>query len=290
MACDICGCGVGSYYIGILPEFKKRFIGIRYQYKGLKTHIGPNGNISYLSTDETYQTIDIWGAWNIGKKFRVMGFIPYNINQRINAAGTSSKSGIGDIALNGYYQVFNKQHTVNEKKLLVHSLWLGAGIKLPSGKYNPADKNSAQGSQNSFQLGTGSIDGMVNAMYDLRIQDLGMNLNASYKFNAANKYDYSYGNKFTINWLGYYKIRATKKFLIAPNAGCLWESSAKDKNKYGSTVFESGGQLLMATLGTECSFGNLGIGGNFQTPLKQDLAANTVRAKPRVMVQLTWSF
>lgn len=134
LACDICGCGVGSYYIGILPEFKKRFIGTRYQYKGLKTHIGPNGNITYLSSDETYQTIDIWGAWNIGNKFRVMGFIPYNFNQRISSEGRSSKSGIGDIALNGYYQVFNKQNTLHGKKLLVHSLWLGAGIKLPAGR------------------------------------------------------------------------------------------------------------------------------------------------------------
>ena len=36
-ACDICGCGVGSYYLGILPEYNKRFIGLRYQYKTLTT-------------------------------------------------------------------------------------------------------------------------------------------------------------------------------------------------------------------------------------------------------------
>ncbi|ULQ51281.1 transporter [Flavihumibacter fluvii] len=290
LACDICGCGVGSYYIGILPEFKKRFIGIRYQHKGLKTHIGPNGSISYLSSDETYQTLDIWGAWNIGKKFRIMGFIPYNVNQRTSSVGSVSKSGIGDIALNGYYQVFNQRKTIHDKKLLVHSLWVGAGLKLPTGEYNPADKNAVQGSQNSFQLGTGSVDGMLNAMYDLRIQDLGMNANISYKFNSANKYDYTYGNKFTVNWLTYYKIRLNKKIMVAPNAGCLFEFSAKDRNKYGSTVFESGGQLLMGTLGAEMTFGNIGIGGNYQTPLQQNLAENTVLAKPRVLVQVTWAF
>jgi hypothetical protein len=42
-ACDICGCGVGSYYLGILPEFNKRFIGLRYQHKSLQTHLGPLG-------------------------------------------------------------------------------------------------------------------------------------------------------------------------------------------------------------------------------------------------------
>ena len=38
-ACDICGCGVGSYYLGILPEYNKRFIGLRYQHKNLTTHL-----------------------------------------------------------------------------------------------------------------------------------------------------------------------------------------------------------------------------------------------------------
>jgi hypothetical protein len=53
-ACDICGCGVGSYYLGILPEFKKRFIGLRYQHKGLITHLNATGGRSYLTTNETY--------------------------------------------------------------------------------------------------------------------------------------------------------------------------------------------------------------------------------------------
>lgn len=290
LACDICGCGVGSYYIGLLPEFRKRFVGIRYQYKGLKTHIGQNGSTSYLSSDETYQTIDLWGAWNLGKKFRVMGFIPYNINKRVNSDGSMSKSGFGDIALNGYYQVFSSRKTIQEKRLLVHSLWIGAGIKLPTGTYNPQDKNTVQGSQNSFQLGTGSVDGMLNLMYDIRVQDLGMNLNLSYKFNGTNTYDYTYGNKFTMNWLAYYKIRASKQVTLVPNAGILWERSAKDLNKYSSTVYESGGQLLMGTAGVECSLGRFGIGGNVQAPLQQNLAGNTVRAKPRALVQLTWSF
>jgi hypothetical protein len=290
LACDICGCGVGSYYLGILPEFKKRFIGIRYQHKGLTTHIGPDGNISYLSSDENYQTIDIWGAWNLGKKFRLMAFVPYNINQRTTEGQSYNKSGLGDIALYGYYKLFDKRSTIQGNKLLVHSLWLGGGLKLPTGVYNPLDKNTVQGSQNSFQLGTGSVDFSLNAMYDIRIQDIGMNTNVSYKINTANKYDYQYGNKFTLNWLAYYKIRVQKKIVLAPNAGLLYESSGKDLNKYGTTVYESGGSSLMGTLGAEISFGNFGIGGNFQAPIKQDLAEGTVRGKNRALIQMTWSF
>jgi hypothetical protein len=289
-ACDICGCGVGSYYIGLLPEFKKRFVGIRHQYKGLRTNIGPNGTVSYLSSYETYQTLELWGAFNLGKKFRVLSFLPYNINQRSNTGGSVSKTGLGDIVVNGYFQLINQRKTLRSNKLLIQNLWIGAGIKLPTGSYNPADKNPQQGAQNSFQLGTGSTDFTMNAMYDLRVQDFGINTNLGYKLNTTNKYNYSYGNKFTINSLVYYKMRLNKNLVITPNSGCLWEAAAKDQNKYGAVVFESGGKLLMAAAGAEIGYKNIGLGGSFQSPLHQQLAENTVRAKNRFLIQMTVSF
>lgn len=290
LACDICGCGVGSYYLGILPDFKKRFIGIRYQHKGLLTHVRTDGTVSYLSSDETYQTLDLWGAWNLGKRFRVMAILPYNFNQRINQGKTFSDNGIGDAAVFGYYKLLDTRHTTSHSQLLVQSLWIGAGVKAPTGHYNSTDKNVSQNSQNTFQLGTGSLDFSLHAMYDLRLQDLGMNTNLSYKINTANGYNYQYGNKLTLNWLAYYKLRVNKKIGIAPNAGLLWESSAKDINQNGNKVFESGGQSLMGTLGAEISFGNFGIGGNFQAPIHQNLAGGTVQGKNRALIQVTWSF
>lgn len=288
-ACDICGCGVGSYYIGLLPDFKKRFVGLRYQYKTMQSHLGPGGTTSYLTTDETYQTAELWGGWNIGKKFRVLGFVPVNFSERTNQGISKSKTGLGDIAVVGYYQVFDKMNTVGNK-LLVQSLWIGGGFKLPMGKYEPAERKENEDSPNNFQLGTASTDFTVNAMYDIRLMDLGLNANVSYKMNTRNKYDYQYGNKFTANLLAYYKLRPVKDLSISPNAGILYETADKDKEALKYTVDVSGGYSLMATAGVEISFKQYSIGGNFQPVLSQEMAGMRVKAGNRGMVHVTYLF
>ena len=288
-ACDICGCGVGSYYIGILPEFKKRFIGLRYQYKGLTSHISPDGSYSYLTSKEKYQTMELWGAYNLGKRFRVLGFIPYNINERINQDVSTIKSGLGDIAMVGYYQLFSNSASVSNNKLLVHSLWIGAGVKFATGKYDPSEKTGGSGNQNNFQLGTGSTDFTLNAMYDLRIMDAGININGGYKMNTVNRYDYKYGNKMTFNLLAYYKFNIENKFTIAPNAGLLYEKAAKDLHN-SQLVQESGGNSTMGIIGAEISIGKIGFGGNFQTPISQNLSGGTVYAGNRAMVHISFAF
>ena len=287
-ACDICGCGVGSYYLGILPDFKKRFIGLRYQHKGLTTHISADGSVSYLTSQETYQTAEVWGAFNIGNRFRVMGFVPVNFNERLNQGKQTSKNGLGDIAILGYYKLLDQQKTISNKRF-AQSLWIGAGVKLPTGVYDPTDANITQNTQNTFQLGTASVDFTLNAMYDVRLQDAGINANISYKINTANKYDYLYGNKFTGNILAYYKINIKNKITVAPNTGIMYETAQKDLNANNHTVDESGGYSTMGTVGAEFNIKNISFGGNFQTPLAQNLAGNRVKAKDRFMLHLSFS-
>lgn len=287
-ACDICGCGVGSSYIGILPEFNKKILGVRYRYSSILTHIGSGGVNTYLTSKEHYRTAEVWGGWNITKNIRIMATVPYSFNERVNQGAVYNKSGLGDVTVSGFYQLINKRKTLENNKMLIQSLWLGAGIKAPTGKYNPADKESNNNNVNLFQLGTGSTDFTTSAMYDLRLQDVGMNAMVSYKINTANKYDYTYGNKFNLSSQIYYKFRFFEKFTVAPNAGVLYETANKDMDsKYHADV--SGGSILMGTLGIETSFSKISIGANWQSPLSQNLAEGFVKAGNRVMVHLSVS-
>ena len=286
-ACDICGAGSGGSYLGIMPSFRKKFFGLRYQYNSLLHHLGPGGNINYLTTTETYNTVEAWGAVNVGNRFRFTAFVPYNFIQRVNQQENVSDQGVGDITVIGYYQLLNK---VNDRDKLNHSLWIGAGAKLPSGKYNPEDKNVQQASQNTFQLGTGSVDFSIHAMYDLSYHQTGLNLNVSYKMNTANEYEYRYGNKFTANALVYHRLSFSDRFRIAPNAGTMIETATKDMKTKDIRSWETGGYALMGTIGLETTVGRISAGANFQTPLQQDLGEGKLKGRNRVMVHMGFSF
>lgn len=286
MACDICGCGVGNNYIGILPDFSKHIFGLRYRYNSLLTHRGVGGATTYLTTNEKYNTAELWGGWTIGGKFRVMASLPYSFNSQENQGNKRAKNGIGDISFSGYYQLINSRKTVFDSKLLVQSLWVGGGVKLPTGKYNPADKSTTVQSANLFQLGTASTDFFVGAMYDIRLQDVGINMTANYKMNTTNKYEYEYGNKVSLNAQAYYKIKVAKAVTVAPNAGVQFENATTDlDNKFDVSV--SGGNLLLGTAGVETAFSKFAIGANFQTPLSQNLANGFVKANNRMMIHLS---
>lgn len=290
--CDICGCGVGSYYLGILPEFNKRFGGLRYQHKTMRSHLGPTGERTPLTNDEAYQTLELWGGWNIGKRFRVLGIVPYNfIGREIKGSGMGAeKTGLGDIALMGYYSLFQSAGTVGNK-LLVQSLWVGAGVKLPTGLYDPGERSDlTQEESNNFQLGTGSTDVMLNAAYDLRLQDMGINLNLNYKLNTENRHEYRYGNKFTANMLAYYKFNIQGKVRIAPNAGVLFETAEKDLECDQYRVAQSGGYSYTAIAGVEFNVNKVSFGANYQAPFSQNLAEKRVDAGNRWMTHVSFSF
>ena len=64
------------------------------------------------------------------------------------------------------------------------------------------------------------------------------------------------GIKFSISPQLYYKWRLNSNLSVAPNAGIMYEHSAKDIDN-GFLADMSGGNLVMGTIGAEGSFQNL---------------------------------
>lgn len=286
-ACDICGCGAGNSYIGLLPDFYKYIFSVRHRYNSLRTHIGANGNPTYLTSDEKYHIVEVWGGWAITDKIRVVVTLPYSLNEKVNQGIAKNKNGISDIAVAGYYQLLNKKTTIFKNQQLTQTLWIGGGIKLPTGEYNPADKSSTSLNTNLFQLGTASVDYSLAATYDARLKNSGINVSASYKMNSSNKYEYRYGNKLNISTQGYYKFKLGR-FAVAPNTGLQFETAQQDTDNH-LKVDLSGGNVLLGTFGIETNTGKIAVGANFQTPLSQSLANGFVKAGNRMMVHVSFA-
>jgi len=288
-ACDICGCGAGNSYIGILPDFNQNIAGLRYRYNSVLTHIGANGENTYLTTDERYQIAEIWGGVTLAKRFRAMGTLPYSFNTKIQQSNRIEKNGLGDASLWTYYQALNQSRSLFKTKLMVQSLWIGAGTKLPTGHYTD-NASLTVSDANLFQLGTGSMDFMIGGMYDLRLQDAGISLNANYKMNTSNRSAYRYGNKLSGSAQLYYKFNIRNRFTLSPNAGVVYEQSGID-TRDRRRVLTSGGSILLAGFGLEGMIGRQAVwGAGFHIPVKQHLASGIVQANNRMMVHIGWMF
>ena len=285
-ACEICGCGVGNFYMGILPNFDSKFVGLRYQY--LKYHTEITGDKSQFSND-TYQTVELWTGWNIGKRWRVMAFVPYQINKQSTDDGIKQDNGLGDITVLGNFSLLHTYHLGANKKTTEHQLWIGAGIKAPTGSYHLdlTEPDANIGDVNA-QMGTGSTDFLLNSSYVVRINKWGVNTTANYKINTTNSDQYYFGNRFTANSLVYYSIQA-KKVGIAPNAGLLYEHAAANYLN-SEKVDQTGGYATFATLGSETSYKKIAAGINFQLPLTQNFAEGQTSNKLRALAHVTLAF
>ncbi|HWB27549.1 MAG TPA: hypothetical protein VG738_18865 [Chitinophagaceae bacterium] len=282
-ACPFCGCGGSNVYMGLMPEFRRAFMGVRYNYSQFHTSLF--NDPSQFSTNY-YNSIELWGGINITKKFQVLGFVPYYSNKQVDDDGVATPHGLGDITVLGQYQLFHKT-TLNRKKNVVQQgLWVGGGLKVATGSFNP-DLNNPDISVADInaELGTGSTDFIVDGMYNIRIENVGVNVSASYKINTVNSQHYKYGNKFSSNLIAYYRLGA-KKLGISPNAGFGYENIERSLLNSKMVQYTSG-NVSNAIIGIEFTLRTIDIGINGQLPVTQKFAEGQTQLRFKGMMHIT---
>ena len=184
-ACSICGCGAGNLSMGLFPNFKSKFFGIRHNYSEYNTFL-LNNPAQY--SHNFYNTMEVWSGFNIGKRWQVLAFLPYHYNiQNDDDLGHTSKLGLGDITLLTNYKLFATPFSSHVPGNVSHELWIGGGVKLPTGAFtvNVNDSATTLDDINS-QIGTGSLDLFFNARHTMEVNNFGINSSANYKIALAN--------------------------------------------------------------------------------------------------------
>lgn len=286
-ACAICGCGAGNYYLGIMPPFGKNFAGVRYRSYGFRSHLG-QGFKPFEATHETFQSIELWGRFYLTPRLQVIALIDYNFNTQLDQDVTKKLQGLGDIPIIVNYNVLNTTtDAMSSERTLNHVLWLGGGLKLPTGQYKYNEDATAVANAN-FQLGTGSIDYLMNGLYTLRYKKWGLSVDANCKINSQNSDEYKFGDRFSATAAAFF-VKQIGALTVMPNAGVYTEHSRKNQ-QYGIAIDETGGAATFASLGVEANYKKISMGFNYQSPFAQHLADGHSKAEDKLMMHVTMLF
>lgn len=285
-ACPICGCGGGNLYMGLMPDFKSKFFGFRYHFSDFHTQLADD--ITQHSNNY-YNSIELWGGFNVGKKLRVMAFVPYYINKQTDDDGITNTNGIGDISVMAQYNIWKSFTPFKNNKAIKQELWIGGGLKIPTGtfKVDLMDSSTTLSDINA-QIGTGSTDFILNGQYNLQYGKFGVNVSANYKVNTANTDRYSYGNKFMTNMLAFYHL-GNRHVVISPNVGLGYENISANKFK-NEKVSYTGSHVVTAITGIELNIKTIGFGANIQLPTTQSFAEGQTQLRMKVMAHVSYSF
>lgn len=287
-ACDVCGCSLGGSYFGILPQFNKNFVGLRWSQA--RFHAYMNHQSNYLepeTSDDTYRKLELWGRYYVNKRIQVFAFIPYSFNSMNGTEQVVSSNGLGDITLIGNYLLLNTGE--DKTRRFKHTWMAGAGVKLPTGDFNRED-NGVLVNPN-FQLGTGSTDFLISTVYTLRYQKAGVSVESGYKINTRNKNDYLFGNQFHASSQIFYWQNAGA-FSFLPNVGVYYEQA--DKHKDGNILQpNTGGTSVQLTAGLETYVKNFTVGFTYKHPVSQHYNSDNIAditARDGWSLSLTYNF
>lgn len=281
-SCDLCGCAVGNFYMGVMPQFQKNFIGLRYRSSTYNSHVGLG---KLFETQEAFQSAEIFARFYPHKKVQIITFLPYLFNAQQTSSDLKKLQGLGDASILVNYRLFANDTTMSNWK---HNWFVGGGIKLPFGRYEYQENNDNQVANANFQLGSGSVDFILNSTYTLRYKKIGLSTDLSYKINTKNSANYQFGNKISGN-ANLFWVKTVGKFAFMPYLGIYYENANYDK-KNGVENSNTGGTLLMQNLGFDIYFKRFVLGGNFQMPLEQNLAKGQIKANERFLIQFLYVF
>lgn len=247
--CDICGCGIGGGYLGVLPQFHKNLSGYRYF---MSTFAHPQTPYNTTNGDQLLQDVyhrqDFWMRYYLGEKNQFFVFIPYRVNVREYESRRLDRiKGIGDIQLSFLRQIIDQSS--DPGRLWRHTWFMGGGIQLPTGKFMQRD---LQGRMHPLpiQTGTGAWSFQAQSLYILRWKNFGIQSDIQFRYFQPNELKYQLGSALVSSANGFYWWQISPHTALLPIAGIQMEVYGYDL-EYHVKKPNTGGQYGLLTIGLD---------------------------------------
>jgi hypothetical protein len=277
-ACDICGCANGGAFFGIMPQSHQQLLGMRYRLRTFDSHL----NSERFKSVERFQTAELWGRFYPVKRVQLLVFIPFSVNEQTVLLNNETKriQGLGDISITVQYNALNTFFDST-----VHTLNLGIGTKLATGKYQYDENVDDEVENPNFQLGTGSTDLLLSAIYTTWFKKIGLNTEVNYRVTSENSQGYRFANRF-LAATTFFRTVSMKSTSLLPNAGISFEHAKQDVRNGIRNEFTSGSLVNIVTE-TELFTKNFTAGVSVQLPVYRNVAGGDLAARPSLSLHLT---
>lgn len=280
-ACDACGCGAGGMYFGLMPQLSRNAVGTRYRSASYDTHM----QSARFRTREHFQTAELWARYYITPSLEIQAVLPYGFYEQSLVAQTKALSGIADAVAIANVAVITPEQSELEDVLL-HSVFAGGGLKVPLGRYRYGDGVNEVANP-AFQLGTGSIDFIASARYNLRYNDVGVTADVLMRFPTENSRGYRFGNAQVFTVAGFYSAAVATSVRLVPSAGVILEHAAVDILG-GGVVDNTGGSALFGSLGMDVMIESIAVGVSAAFPVSGSYGSGVVLPDSRLSAHLSF--
>jgi hypothetical protein len=285
-ACDVCGCSIGGNYFGILPQFHKHFVGLRWSDQSSRsTHSLISAKKGIFDTEAQIRSVDIISRFYPWRRVQMLTLVPYHDFHRKEIGNETHNQGVGDCSILANFILLDSGDSLHQR--WKHSVTVGGGVKLPTGRAGARDSEGKALHEN-LQTGSGSTDFMISATYTLRRGSWGLSSDVLGRLNTTNKNGYHFGNRVSGSTKVFY-LKKIQEITLLPNAGVFSDCSdvSRDHQLYAQGT---GGTIALATFGLDIYFGRFSAGYTHQIPVYQDLGGGKVQSKQRWLATLNYNF
>lgn len=280
-ACDICGCAASGFSIGMLPNSKHHFLGLRTTMRWFESQPAPDGHGFRGVSSQFFTTTELFGRYKIGRRFQLQAFVPYVMNQKTDSV-TTTIHGIGDVVAMGNFVFIDNLDSLGKK--VRQSGTIGLGIKSPTGQFFKLGFEEI-----NMLPGTGSFDFIANLNYSVQFNKFGLQNETGFTYKLKNKYNYRFGNALTISQLFFYRIDINENLKFIPQLGVNFSHNWKDlKNGVLSEDTFNGGNMVNAQANLYLIYKNFGINFQVYVPVFQKLNQGYVAQKSMVRVGVNY--